>query len=112
MKFMIRDRGPDFTARSNAVLADAGIRTVLCNVRTPRMSAIAERWIGDTDASSWTAPSSGTRPICGRSCARTRTTITSTGLAVPCTQRRRGNRCPTRSILSSTASEGRLASVV
>ena len=29
-----------------AVLADAGIRTVLCNVRTPRMHAIAERWIG------------------------------------------------------------------
>src|ERR1700745_387552 len=23
-----------------------GIRTVLCNIRTPRMNAIAERWIG------------------------------------------------------------------
>jgi hypothetical protein len=46
MKFMIRDRGPNFTAASGAVLADAGIRTVLCNVRTPRMNAIAERWIG------------------------------------------------------------------
>src|ERR1017187_8475061 len=46
MKFMIRDRGPDFTAASGAVLAGAGIRTVLCNVRTPRMNAIAERWIG------------------------------------------------------------------
>jgi putative transposase len=46
MKFMIRDRGPDFTAAFDAVLADAGIRTVLCNVRTPRMNAIAERWIG------------------------------------------------------------------
>src|ERR1039457_5648168 len=42
--FMIRDRGPDFTAAFDAVLADAGIRTVLCNVRTPRMNAIAERW--------------------------------------------------------------------
>ena len=31
--------------RSTAVLADAGIRTVLCNVRTPRMNAIAKRWI-------------------------------------------------------------------
>ena len=30
----------------DAVLADAGIRTVLCNVATPRMNAIAERWIG------------------------------------------------------------------
>jgi putative transposase len=46
MKFMIRDRGSNFTAASGAVLADAGIRTVLCNVRTPRMNGIAERWIG------------------------------------------------------------------
>ena len=46
VKFMIRDRGPDFTAAFDAVLADAGIRTVLCNVATPRMNAIAERWIG------------------------------------------------------------------
>jgi putative transposase len=46
VKFMIRDRGSNFTAAFDAVLADADIRTVLCNVRTPRMNAIAERWIG------------------------------------------------------------------
>jgi putative transposase len=46
VKFMIRDRGSNFTATFDAVLADAGIRTVLCNVRTPQMNAIAERWIG------------------------------------------------------------------
>ena len=46
VKFMIRDRGSDYTAAFDAVLAGAGIRTVLCNVRTPRMNAIAERWIG------------------------------------------------------------------
>src|ERR1022692_498739 len=46
VKFMIRDRGSNFTAAFGAVLADAGIRTVLCNVRTPRMNAITERWIG------------------------------------------------------------------
>ena len=46
VKFMIRDRGSNYTATFDAVLADAGIRTVLCNVRTPRMNAIAERWIG------------------------------------------------------------------
>ena len=46
VKFMIRDRGPNFTAAFDAALADAGIRTVLCNVATPRMNAIAERWIG------------------------------------------------------------------
>ena len=43
---MIRDRGPDFTAAFDAGLAGAGIRTVLRNIRTPRMNAIAERWIG------------------------------------------------------------------
>jgi putative transposase len=46
MKFMIRDRGSNFTAAFGAVLAGAGIRTVLCSVRTPRMNAVAERWIG------------------------------------------------------------------
>jgi hypothetical protein len=45
-RFMIRDRGSNFTAAFDAVLAAAGIRTVLCNVQTPRMNAIAERWIG------------------------------------------------------------------
>ena len=46
VKFMIRDRGSNFTAAFDAALADAGIRTVLCNVQTPRMNATAERWIG------------------------------------------------------------------
>ena len=45
-RFMIRDRGSNFTIAFDAVLADAGIRTVLCNIQTPRMNAIAERWIG------------------------------------------------------------------
>ena len=89
MKFMIRDRGSNFTAAFDAVLAGAGIRTVLCNVRTPHMNAIAERWIGDADASSWTAPLSGTRAICSRSCTITRVTTTSTGLTVSCTARHR-----------------------
>src|ERR1019366_6455683 len=46
VKFMIRDRGSNFTDIFDAVLADAGIRTVLRNVRMPRMNATAERWIG------------------------------------------------------------------
>jgi hypothetical protein len=46
VKFMIRDRGSNYTAAFDAVLADARIRTVLCNIQTPRMNAIAERWIG------------------------------------------------------------------
>ena len=89
VKLMIRDRGSNFTTAFDAVLADAGIRTVLCNVQTPRMNAIAERWIGDAAASSWTAPSSGTRPICGRSCTRTKSTTIGTGRTAPCAQPRR-----------------------
>ena len=50
VKFMIRDRGPNYTAALDAVLADAGMRIVLCNVRTPRMNAIVERWIGGCPA--------------------------------------------------------------
>ena len=86
---MIRDRGSNFTAAFDAALADAGIRTVLCNVRTPRMNAIAERWIGDVAASSWTALSSGIRPICGRSCASARPTTISIDRTAHCTAPRR-----------------------
>ena len=89
MKFMIRDRGSNFTAAFDAVLADAGIRTVLCNVRTPRMNAIAERWIGDAAVSSWTVPSSGTRPTCCGYCATTKPTTISIGHTAPCTAPRR-----------------------
>jgi putative transposase len=46
VKFMIRDRGPNVTAAFDAILAEAGIWTVLGDVATPRMNAIAERWIG------------------------------------------------------------------
>jgi len=46
VKFMICGRGSNFTAAFDMVLAEARIPTVLCNVRTPRMNAIAERWIG------------------------------------------------------------------
>src|SRR5206468_2967695 len=46
IKFMIRGRGPGFTSAFDAVLADAGIETVLCNARTPRMNAIMERRTG------------------------------------------------------------------
>ena len=35
VRFMIRDRGSNFTAAFDAILADAGIQTVLCSVRAP-----------------------------------------------------------------------------
>ena len=63
VKFMIRDRGSNFTTAFDAVLAGAGIRTVLCNVATPRMNAIAERWIGGCRRENpGTAPSSEPGP--------------------------------------------------
>jgi hypothetical protein len=78
VKFMIRDRGSNFTAAFGPVLA-AGIRTALCIVRTPRMNAIApSAGSADVGASCWTAPSSGTRAICGGSCAIARPTTIST----------------------------------
>jgi hypothetical protein len=85
VKFMIRDRGSNFTTALDAVLADAGIRTVLCNIQTPRMNAIAERWIGGCRANSWTAPSYGANSICDGSCASTRPTTISTGHTAPWT---------------------------
>jgi hypothetical protein len=46
VKFMIRDRGSNFTAAFDAVLADAGIQTVPCNIQTPRMNAISNAGSG------------------------------------------------------------------
>jgi transposase InsO family protein len=45
VKFMIRDRSSNYTAAFDAALAGAAIRTVLCNVQTPRMNAYAERFV-------------------------------------------------------------------
>ena len=67
VKFMVRDRGSNFTTAFDAILADAGIRTVLCNVRTPRMNAIAERWIGGCRRELLDRTRIWTRPVCGRS---------------------------------------------
>jgi hypothetical protein len=79
-KFMIRGRGPDFTTASDAVLADAGIRTVLCNVRTPRMNAMAERRIGGMPPRA-AGPYPRLEP--GPSGASTRPTTISTGRTAP-----------------------------
>jgi transposase InsO family protein len=44
-RYLIRDRDSKFPAVIDEVLADAGIETVLCGVRVPRMNAIMERWV-------------------------------------------------------------------
>jgi putative transposase len=81
--FMIGDRGSNVTGAFEAVPADAGIRTMLCNIQTPRTNAITQRWTGDAAASSRTAPSPGIRPICDRPCASTRPTTISIARTAP-----------------------------
>ena len=44
-RFLIRDRDGKFPALFDAILADAGIETVLSGVRMPRMNSIMERWV-------------------------------------------------------------------
>jgi transposase InsO family protein len=45
-KFMIRDRGGQFTSGSDAVLADTGIRVIKSPPQAPRANALRERMIG------------------------------------------------------------------
>jgi putative transposase len=44
-RYLIRDRDGKFPASIDDILADAGIRTVRCGIRVPRMNAIMERWV-------------------------------------------------------------------
>ena len=44
-RFLIRDRDGKFPGLFDAILADAGIETVLSGVQMPRMNAVMERWV-------------------------------------------------------------------
>jgi hypothetical protein len=46
IKFLIHDRGPDFTAVFDAVFQAAGTRILRSAVQAPRMNAICERLVG------------------------------------------------------------------
>ena len=46
IKFLLRDRGPNFTASFNAVFQAAGARILRTAVQAPRMNAICERLVG------------------------------------------------------------------
>jgi putative transposase len=46
VKFLIRDRGSNFTASFDAVFQAAGTRIIRTAVRAPRMNAICERLVG------------------------------------------------------------------
>src|SRR5437868_2537445 len=44
-RFLIRDRDGKFPGLVDAILADAGIETVLSGIQMPRMNSIMERWV-------------------------------------------------------------------
>ncbi|WP_425570631.1 integrase core domain-containing protein [Nonomuraea rosea] len=44
-RFLLRDRDGKFPALMDAILAEAGIKTVLTGIRMPRMNSIMERWV-------------------------------------------------------------------
>ena len=46
IKFLIRDRGPNFTASFDAVFHASGTRILRTAVQAPRMNAICERLVG------------------------------------------------------------------
>jgi transposase InsO family protein len=46
IRFLIRDRGPNFTASFDAVFQAAGARILVSAVQAPRMNAICERLVG------------------------------------------------------------------
>jgi putative transposase len=45
IKFLLRDRGPDFTASFDAVFRAAGARILRAAVQAPRMNATCERLV-------------------------------------------------------------------
>ncbi|MFE2090693.1 integrase core domain-containing protein [Streptomyces sp. NPDC059460] len=45
IKFLIRDRDAKYPALIDEILNNAGVRTVLTAVQTPRMNSITERWV-------------------------------------------------------------------
>jgi putative transposase len=55
IKFLIRDRGSNFTATFDAVFQASGTRILRTAVQVPRTNAICERWSEPCAASSWIA---------------------------------------------------------
>jgi putative transposase len=53
-RFLIRDRGSNFTASFDAVFQSAGTTILRTAVQAPRMNATCERLVGPCAASSWT----------------------------------------------------------
>jgi putative transposase len=54
-RFLIRDRGSNFTSSFDAVFQATGTRILRTAVQAPRMNAICERLVGTCARSSWTS---------------------------------------------------------
>jgi hypothetical protein len=65
IKFLIRDRGSNFTASFDAFFQAAGTRVLRTAVQAPRMNAICERLVGTLRREIWTACSFSVNRICG-----------------------------------------------
>jgi putative transposase len=65
-----------------------GIRIVLCNVRTPRMNAIAERWIGGCEREILDRTLIRNQAHLLRILSQYELTTISTGRTAPCAPRR------------------------
>ena len=79
IKFVIRDRGPEFTASSGAVLQDTGTRILRTAARAPRMNATCERLAGTLRRELLDRVRSPGRTICVPSWPNTRCTTTQPG---------------------------------
>ena len=55
IKFLIRDRGSNFTVSFDAVFQATGATILRTAVQAPRMNGICERLVGTCAGSSWTA---------------------------------------------------------
>ena len=78
-RFLIRDRGSNFTRSFDAVFQATGTTILRTAVQAPRMNAICERLSAPCGASSSIAASSSAKRTCGPSWPSTRSTTTPPG---------------------------------
>ena len=79
IRFLIRDRGSNFTASFNAVFQAAGTRIVCSAVQAPRMNAICERLVGTLRRELLDRVLISERPTCTPCWPNTRCTTTRPG---------------------------------